>query len=410
MNESLHIFRDLAMVFAAAFVFGMLFHRLRQPLILGYVFAGLILSPLTPGPSVGDVHTFEAMAEIGVILLMFSVGIEFSLSELMRVKWIALCGAPLGICLSIALGVGVGGLLGWPVSQGIAVGCIVSVASTMVLMMLLVNRGELGAEHGRIMVALTLVEDLAVVILTVLLPQLGSSGSASYSDVLWLIGKALLLLIPVIFAGWKIVPRLLDRVMRTGNDEVSLLLALTICLVVAAITEAAGLSFALGAFLGGLLLGGSDYAHKLAARTLPIRDAFVALFFVTIGMLIDPRTWPSSWRLLLVLAGLILIGKFAVWFGVVRLFGYPVQTALRVGIGLTQIGEFSFILAEVSRRSGLIGADVYNATLAASLITILANASLFRLMKRTPAVPQAALPPGPELAEISAPMPSLRIL
>jgi monovalent cation:H+ antiporter-2, CPA2 family len=396
VNETVHVFRDLAMVFAAAFVFGMLFHRLRQPLILGYVFAGLVLSPLTPGPSVQDVHIFEAMAEVGVILLMFSVGIEFSLPELMRVKWVALIGAPLGICLSIALGIGAGRLLGWPVSQGVAVGCIVSVASTMVLMRLLVDRGELGSEHGRIMVTLTLLEDLAVVVLTVLLPQLSSSGGANYSDVLWVVGRALLLLIPVIFAGWKIVPQLLARVVKTGNDDVSLLLALTICLVVAAITEAAGLSFALGAFVGGLLLGGSDYAHKLAARTLPIRDAFVALFFVTVGMLIDPRTWLSNWRLLVILAGLILIGKFAVWFGVVRLFGYPAQTALRVAIGLTQIGEFSFILAEVSLRSGLIGSDVYNATLAASLITILANASLFRLVKRTPCVAEAGLPEAPE--------------
>jgi CPA2 family monovalent cation:H+ antiporter-2 len=155
--------------------------------------------------------------------------------------------------------------------------------------------------------------------------------------------------------------------------------------VIAAITEAVGLSLALGAFVGGLLLGSSDYAHKLAAKTLPIRDAFVALFFVTVGMLIDPRTWPSNWRLLLVMVGLIVVGKFAVWFGVVRLFGYPAHTALRVGVGLTQIGEFSFILAQVSLHSHLIGADVYNATLAASLITILANATLFRLLKQPPA-------------------------
>ncbi len=389
MNESLHIFRDLALVFAAAFFFGMLFHRLRQPLILGYVLAGLILSPLTPGPRVHDVHTFEVMAEVGVILLMFSVGIEFSIPELLRVKWVALIGAPLGIGASIALGVLVGSLLGWPLSQGIAVGCIVSVASTMVLMSLLMDRGELGSDHGRVMVALTLVEDLAVVILTVVLPGLGSSDAAGGAALLRTIGKALLLLIPVVLLGWKIVPKLLARVEKAGRDEISILLALTICLVVAALTEAAGLSLALGAFVGGMLLGSSEYAHKLAAQTLPIRDTFVALFFVTVGMLIDPRTWPSNWRLVLVLSGLILAGKFVVWFGVVRLFGYPARTALRVGIGLTQIGEFSFILAEVSMRAGVIGPDVYNATLAASLITILANAGLYRLITRMRNTPQA---------------------
>ena len=378
------IFRDITMVFAGAFLCALLFWRLRQPLILGYVFAGLILSPLTPGPRIHDVHIFEIMAEVGVILLMFSVGIEFSIPELLRVKWVALIGAPIGIALSIGLGVAVGILLGWPLFQGVAVGCIISVASTMVLMRLLMDRGELDSDTGRVMVTLTLVEDLAVVILTVLLPGLGSSSGADYTQVLWKIGKALLLLVPVVVAGWKIVPRLLARVERTCNDEISLLLALTVCLVIAAITEAIGLSLALGAFIGGVLLGNSDYANKLADKTLSIRDAFVALFFVTIGMLIDPRTLISGWRVLAVMVALILAGKFAIWFLVVRSFGYSAETALRVGVGLTQIGEFSFILAQVSLQAGLIGTEVYNATLAASLITILANATLFRLMKAGP--------------------------
>jgi CPA2 family monovalent cation:H+ antiporter-2 len=380
------IFRDVAMVFAGAFVVSLLFWRLRQPLILGYVLAGLILSPFTPGFRVHDVHTFELMAEVGVILLMFSVGIEFSIPELLRVKWVALVGAPIGIVLSVGLGTGVGMLLGWPFPQGVAVGCIISVASTMVLMRLLIDRGELSSEAGRVMITLTLVEDLAVVILTVLLPSLGSSSNADYMLVLWKIGKALLLLVPVVLAGWKIVPRLLSFVEKTCDDEISLLLALTVCLAIAAITEAIGLSLALGAFVGGMLLGSSDYAHKLAAKTVSLRDAFVALFFVTVGMLIDPRTWLSSWRLVAVMVGLILVGKFAVWFAVVRLFRYPAKTALRVGIGLTQIGEFSFILAQVSLNSHLIGPDVYNATLAASLVTILINATLFKLVNPAPAV------------------------
>ncbi len=385
MNEHMFIFRDIAMVFASALAFGLLFWRLRQPLILGYVLAGLFLSPLTPGIRIHDVHTFEVMSEVGVILLMFSIGVEFSIPELLRVKWVALVGAPIGILLCIGLGAGVGMLLGWPFAQGVAVGCIISVASTMVLMRLLMDRGELGSEAGRVMITLTLVEDLAVVVLTVLLPEFGTSSSANYIHVLWKISKALLLLVPVVYAGWKIVPRLLSRMEKVGNDEISLLFALTICLVVAAITEAIGLSFALGAFVAGLLFGSSNYAHKLAAQTLPIRDVFVALFFVTIGMLIDPRTWVSNWRILAVIVVMVLVGKFTIWFSIVRLFSYSAQTALRVGIGLTQIGEFSFILAQVSLYAGLIGKDIYNATLAASLVTILVNATLFKLMTPTPA-------------------------
>src|SRR5437016_11022601 len=348
MSDHSIIYRDIAMVFAGAFVCGLLAWRLRQPILLGYVLAGLILSPLTPGPHVQDVGIFETIAEIGVILLMFSVGIEFSIPELLNVKWVALLGAPLGILLSVGIGAGVGLLFGWPMLQGIAVGCIISVASTMVMMRLLLDRGELSSESGRVMITLTLVEDLAVVILTVLLPGLAASDGANYSQVACKITKALLLLVPVVLAGWKLVPRLLARIEKTCNDEISLLLALTICLAVAAITEAIGLSLALGAFLAGLLLGSSDFAHKLAKQTLPIRDAFVALFFVTVGMLIDPHTWLASWRVLALLVGLIMVGKFLIWTGVVRTFAYSWQTALKVGIGLTQIGEFSFVLAQVA--------------------------------------------------------------
>lgn len=384
MIEPVLIFRDIAMVLASALFFGFLCWRLRQPIILGYVLAGLVLSPLTPGPHVHDVHTFQVMAEVGVILLMFSVGIEFSIPELLRVKWVSLVGAPIGISLMVGFGIGVGRLLGWPLLEGVAVGCIVSVASTMVLMRLLMDRGELSSESGRIMVTLSLVEDLAVVILTIVLPSLGSSNGGDFLHVFLKIGKALLLLVPVVLVGWKLIPRLLSYIEKTCNDEISLLLALSICLVVAAITEEVGLSLALGAFLGGMLLGSSPYTHKLAAQTLPLRDVFVALFFVTIGMLIDPSTWLSGWRLLAVMVGLVLVGKFVVWFAVVRVFRYSRQTAWRVGIGLTQIGEFSFILAQVSLHAHLITPEVYNATLAGSLITILINATLFKMIPVAP--------------------------
>jgi monovalent cation:H+ antiporter-2, CPA2 family len=375
------IFRDITIVFSAAVVAGLISWRLRQPLILGYVLAGLVLSPLTPGPQIHDVHTFEVMAEIGVILLMFSIGAEFSVPELLRVKWIALVGAPIGILLCIALGVGAGAVLGWPTVQGVAVGCIISVASTMVMMRLLMERGELATEAGRLMITLTLVEDLAVVILTILLPSIGPASRAGVFQIFWKLGQAVLLLIPVVFVAWKAIPRLLERVRKTGSDEIALLVMLTICMVIATLTEMAGLSLALGAFIGGLLFGSCRDAHKLIERLFPIRDVFIALFFVTVGMLIDPNGLFSNWKLLGVIACLVVAGKFAIWFPLVRLFGYRAQTALRVGIGLTQIGEFSFVLARVALDAGLISRGIYNAALAASLVTILANAALFKLVR-----------------------------
>src|SRR6266850_1115128 len=351
MTSDPQFFHDLAWVVVAAVLGGTLAWLARQPLILGYVVGGVLIGRFTPGPTVADLHTFELFAEIGVVLLMFSIGIEFSLRDLLRVKWVALLGGPLGIALSAALGLGVGGVLSWPPVQGLVIGLVVSVASTMVLARLLMDRGELHTRHGRVMIGITLVEDIAVVALTVLLPALGALAPERLLAVGLAIGKAALLLVPLLWLAAKGVPPLMRRVARTQNDELFLLVTLAIGIGIAALTQAAGLSVALGAFLAGLTIGASDYAHETLARLLPLRDVFVAMF---------------------------VIGKAIIWTAVVRVFGQPFRTALLVGTGLTQIGEFSFILVQVARGAGLVGDDVYNATLAASLLTILMNALLVR--------------------------------
>jgi CPA2 family monovalent cation:H+ antiporter-2 len=375
-------FRDLAYVLTAAVLGGGVAWLARQPLILGYVVGGILISPLTPGPSVSDIHTFETFAEIGVILLMFSIGIEFSLHDLVRVRWVALLGGPLGIVLSVALGLGVGTLLGWGALQAITVGIVVSVASTMVLARLLLDRGELGSTHGRIMIAITLVEDLAVVVLIVLIPTLGALEPDRLLAIGRAVGTGVALLVPLFYLAARVIPTLLERVARTRSDELFLLVVLALGIGTAAVTHAVGLSLALGAFLAGLLISESDYAHESLSRLLPLRDTFVALFFVTVGALINPAAIMANLPLLGVLIGLIVVGKLAIWTGVVRVFGYPFRTALLVGAGLTQIGEFSFILIQVARTAGHVGDDVYNATLAASLLSILTNAILVRYVPR----------------------------
>jgi CPA2 family monovalent cation:H+ antiporter-2 len=375
-------FRDLAYVLTAAVLGGGVAWLARQPLILGYVVGGILISPLTPGPSVSDIHTFETFAEIGVILLMFSIGIEFSLHDLVRVRWVALLGGPLGIVLSVALGLGVGTLLGWGALQAITVGIVVSVASTMVLARLLLDRGELGSTHGRIMIAITLVEDLAVVVLIVLIPTLGALEPDRLLAIGRAVGTGVALLVPLFYLAARVIPTLLERVARTRSDELFLLVVLALGIGTAAVTHAVGLSLALGAFLAGLLISESDYAHESLSRLLPLRDTFVALFFVTVGALINPAAIMANLPLLGVLIGLIVVGKLAIWTAVVRVFGYPFRTALLVGAGLTQIGEFSFILIQVARTAGHVGDDVYNATLAASLLSILTNAILVRYVPR----------------------------
>ncbi len=378
MEANPGFFRDLAYVFLAAITGGMLAWKLRQPIILGYVLAGVLIGPFTPGPTVRHVHTLELFAEIGVILLMFSVGLEFSIKDLLRVRWVALIGGPVGILLSMGAGLLVGDLLGWAATQGIVVGSVTSVASTMVLTRLLLDRGELNTEHGRVMVAITLVEDLAVVILIVLVPSFGSLDASRLLPIAKALGKAFLILVPALPVAAKIVPPILRAVARTRSPELFFGVVLAICLGTAALTQAVGLSPALGAFVAGLMISESAYAQEALAHLFPVRDSFVALFFVTMGLLVDPKALISNSPLLAAMVGLILVGKFVIWAAVVRVFGYSFWTAVLVGVGLTQIGEFSFILVQVARQSGLVGPDVYNATLAASLVTILVNAALVR--------------------------------
>jgi K+:H+ antiporter len=374
-------FRDLAYILVAAVVGGALAWRARQPLILGYVFGGLLLSPFTPGPSVTDAHRFELFAEIGVILLMFSIGLELSLRDLMRVKWVAMVGGPLGMILSISLTSAVGALLGWPAIQGLVVGMIVCVASTMVMSRLLIDRGDLHSRHGRVMIGIALVEDIAVVVLIVLIPALGSLDAGRLLAVGHALGSAALILVPFLYLAAKVVPRLFLVVARTQNEEIFLLVALALAVGTAAVTQAVGLSLALGAFLAGLLIN-QDYAHHTLARLLPLRDVFVALFFLTMGALMNPWTVFDNLSLLATIVGLVVVGNFLIWTGVARAFGYPLPVALMTGVGLTQIGEFSFILIQVARGAGLAGDDVYNTVLAASLITILVNAALMKTVPR----------------------------
>jgi CPA2 family monovalent cation:H+ antiporter-2 len=375
-------YREFAYVFVAAVVGGVLARLAGQPLILGYVVGGIFISPVTPGPAVSDLHIFELFAEIGVILLMFSIGIEFSLRDLLRVKWVAILGGPLGIVLSIGAAVAVGSVFQWPLLQSVTVGMVVSVASTMVLARMLMDRGELNSRHGRVMIGITLVEDLAVVVLIVLIPRLGALEPGRLLDIGRGLALAGAILVPFFYLAARVMPALLARVARMRSPELMVLVALAIVLGTAALTQAVGLSLALGAFLAGLLTSQSDYAHDVLVRLLPLRDAFVALFFVTMGALMNPAGLLQHPEILAAFVALIVVGKLAIWALVVRVFGHPLWTALLVGVGLTQIGEFSFILVQVARQAGHVTDAVYQATLAASLLSILANAALMRVAPR----------------------------
>jgi CPA2 family monovalent cation:H+ antiporter-2 len=375
MPES-DFYRDLAYVSVAALLGGILARKLRQPLILGYVLGGILIGPFTPGPTLSEVHALEVIAEIGVILLMYSIGMEFSMKDLLQVKWVSLVGGPLGILAVIGLCLVVGQLMEWSTLQSISIGAVVSLASTMVLSYLLIDRGELHSQHGRAMIGITLVDDLVFVMLVVLLPTLATVSTGGLSDIALAFGKALLILAPIVFIAVKLVPSLFSRVDRLKSQELYVLVVLALGFATSGITHALGLSLALGAFLAGLIVSDSDHRQQTLTLVLPFKDASTALFFVTIGALLDPLALISHPALLGAIVALIVVGKFVIWTAVVRLFQYPLETAVLVGVGLTQIGEFSYVLVRVARDAGLVGTDVYGATLAASLLTILLNAFL----------------------------------
>lgn len=380
MEADPRLFRDLTYIFLAAVIGGLVARSLKLPLILGFVAGGIALSPFTPGPSISDLHAFEVFAEVGVVLLMFSIGVEFSLSDLLRVKWIALVGGALGICLSMGLATVVSLLDGTTLIQGLIIGAIVSVASTMVLARFLTSRGAFSTSYGRVMIGITLVEDIAVVLMTVVIPLLGGSGEGRWKLAAWAIGKAVLLLIPLAYVAMKVVPPILRKAMQANDPELFLLVAIAICLVSAAVAQMAGFSVALGAFLAGFAISGSKDLHGTHTTLAPLRDAFVALFFVSLGTLVVPRVILHNLDLLGVMLFLIMIGKFGIWFGVMKLFRYSKWTAIAVAAGLTQIGELSFVLAEAAKKAGLIGQEIFGATLAASLISIFLNVLVLRVV------------------------------
>jgi CPA2 family monovalent cation:H+ antiporter-2 len=372
------LFRDLTYIFLAAVTGGLVARRLRLPLILGFILGGIAISPFTPGPQLSDLHTFAIFAEVGVVLLMFSTGVEFSIPDLRRVKWVALAGAPIGILFILGLAVAVSKIAGFSITEGAVIGATVSVASTMVLVRLLTDAGKLTTTYGRVMIGITLVEDLAVICMTVVLPIFSGPGDRLFLKAAWTLGKALLLLIPLVFLAIKVIPRLLRRVKLTCNTELLLLVAIAICLGTAALAQAVGFSVALGAFLAGLSISRFPDLHDAHTQLVPLRDAFVALFFVSLGALIDPKVVFHSLPLLGLMLLLIVVGKFLVWTMVVWLFRYPVRTAIAVAAGLTQIGELSFVVLQAGRSSGVVAENVFNIVIAASLISILLNVFIVR--------------------------------
>lgn len=390
MPHSVELITTIAAALGLALVCGFVAVRLRLPALVGYLLAGIVIGPFTPG-FVADTALAGQLAEIGVMLLMFGVGLHFSLDDLLSVKKIALPGAVVQIVVATAMGAAVALAWGWSLMAGIVFGLSLSVASTVVLLKALESRGVLATPNGRIAVGWLVVEDLVMVLVLVLLPPLASmfGGDGAPASLQGLLGKLALTLGEVaafiglmLVVGRRFFPWLLWQVARTGSREL-----FTLCVVAAALGIAYGsaalfgVSFALGAFFAGMVLRESALSYRAAEESLPLRDAFAVLFFVSVGMLFDPRVLMEQPLQVAAVVAIIVFGKSLAAFLLVLALRYPLNTALTVSASLAQIGEFSFILAALGVTLGVLPAAGQSLILAGALISIALNPLTFRMVE-----------------------------
>lgn len=373
-----------------AFFFGTIAQKLRISPLVGYLLAGVAVGPFTPG-FVGDTNLAMQFAEIGVILLMFGVGLKFSLADLWSVRGVALPGALVQMTAATLLGYGVGALMGLGAAESLMLGFSLSVASTVVLLRALEDRRLIKTENGRICVGWLVIEDIAIVLGIVLLPTLaglatgngGATWSATLSALALTIGKIGLFVVLMLFIGGRLFPWLIVQIAHLKSRELLSLGTLTLALGIAWVAyELFDASFALGAFLAGVVLNGTKFTHRIAEESLPLRDTFAVLFFVSVGMLFDPMTLVHSPVGVLAVVAIIVIGKSAAALAITTLYKLSLRTGMLIAASLAQIGEFSFVLAGMGVTLGLLTIETYNLILASALISIALNPLLFRFAEK----------------------------
>jgi len=389
--ENLPLLTTLAFGFAAAWVLGLITHRLGLSPIVGYLLAGVAIGPHTPG-FMGDIGIAQQLAEIGVILLMFGVGLHFQLKDLWAVRGVAIPGAIGQSLVATIVTIGILHLMGWPLRSGLILGMAMAVASTVVLLRVLLDRNMLGTVHGHVAVGWLIVEDIMTVLLLVMVPlfamdESGSPTAAAADSALatagWAVLKLVALVAIVLLAGSRIVPWILAQVAKLRSPELFTLTVLVLSITIAVGSATIfGASVALGAFLAGIVVAQSPVSHHAAADALPMRDAFAVLFFVSVGMLFNPAFVVDQPMLVLIGVAVVLVAKPLAALVIVAICGYSVRTALTVAIGLAQIGEFSFILASVAKQHGLMPDDGMNMLVATAMISITVNPLLFRSLDR----------------------------
>ncbi|MGL9735184.1 MAG: YbaL family putative K(+) efflux transporter [Symbiopectobacterium sp.] len=389
MHATTPLISTIAVGLVLAFLLGILANRLRISPLVGYLVAGVLVGPFTPG-FVADTSLAPELAELGVILLMFGVGLHFSLKDLMAVKSIAIPGAIAQIAVATLLGMSLSTLLGWSLASGLVFGLCLSTASTIVLLRALEERQLIDSQRGQIAIGWLIVEDLAMVLTLVLLPAFRDMIGAEHADtgklirdLAWTIGKVVAFITLMIVVGRRLVPWVLAKSAATGSRELFTLAVLAMALGIAfGAVKLFDVSFALGAFFAGMVLNESELSQRAAHDTLPLRDAFAVLFFVSVGMLFDPMILMNELMAVIITLAIIVFGKSAAAFVLVRLFGHSKRTALTISTSLAQIGEFAFILAGLGVVLGLLSEQGHNLVLAGAILSIMINPLLFTLLER----------------------------
>lgn len=376
--EEGELFREIFLVVAVALAGGALAHYLRLPVIVGYLAGGLLIGPYTPG-LVGDPNRLEITADVGVAALMFVLGVQFSFRELAGMGKLFVVGGGAQILLTMALGLAIGPALGLDHGAALYLGALMALSSTMVALKILDSRGELRALHGRAAVGILIVQDLAVIPLMIALPVASGADDGSLASLGVALGKAALLLVATYVLGTRLVPWLLFRVAATNSRELFVLAVISLAAGLAAASFFVGLSPAIGAFLAGLIVSESEFSYRILGEILPLREIFATIFFVAMGMLIDPAFIAENADTVALVATCLIVGKFLIVLVVVRAAGLRGQTPLMTALVLAQAGEFSFVLAKAGVDKGVIDSDLNSTFLAAALVSIVVNALLLRL-------------------------------
>lgn len=379
---------DIVIILVAALLGGLIAQKLKLPLILGYILSGVLVGPYTGGVTVSDIHEIELLAEIGVALLLFALGLEFSFKKLKPVRHIALIGTPIQMLLTMGLGAGIGRWLGWEWTPSIWLGALISLSSTMVILKTLMNQGWMGTLSSRVMIGMLIVQDLAVIPMMIILPKL-NDPQAGLPLLAWAAVKAALFLAATVLVGTRLLPRVMAVIAGWNSRELFLLAITAIGLGIGYATYLMGLSFSFGAFIAGMVLSESDYGHQALSDIIPLRDLFGLLFFASVGMLLDPAFLIVNIGAVLVIVVLVAVGKALIFMILSKSFGYGNVVPLATGLGLFQIGEFSFVLARMGVQTNSIGHEVYSLVLTTAIITMLATpfvsgltAPLYALRKR----------------------------